>query len=166
MVILITKKETVYIETTIPSYLAAKTSRDIIVAGHQQITHDWQQSQKSEYELLISDAVVQEASNRDPDAADRRLQYIANLSRLDITLNIMSLADQYVQLLSIPLKAALDAVHLACCVYHKIDYMLTWNCKHLAHGSIIKELTRYNYEKKLFIPTIVTPEELMRRDTP
>lgn len=156
--------ETVYIETTIPSYLSARTSRDIVVAGHQQLTYDWWQNHKARYDLFISEAVIQEASKGDPDAAERRMAYISGLPVLPISREIMILAEQYLAVLSISRKAALDAVHLACCVKHKIDFMLTWNCKHLAHGSVIKRLNEYNMEHRLFLPTIVTPDELMGRD--
>lgn len=159
-----TQRETVYIETTIPSYLAARASRDIVVAGHQQITHDWWQHHKERFDLFISEAVVQEAAKGDPEVAERRMKYIADIPLLPITGEIMALAKQYLALLSIPLKSALDAVHLACCVKHKMDFMLTWNCKHLAHGSVIKKLNEYNMEHRLFLPTIVTPDELMGRD--
>ncbi|PDO09205.1 MAG: hypothetical protein BLM47_13915 [Candidatus Reconcilbacillus cellulovorans] len=129
-----TRKETVYIETTIPSYLAARPRRDVVVAGHQQITHDWWIHHKERFDLFISEAVIQEAVKGDPDAASRRMRYIADIPLLPITGEIIELAKQYLALLSIPLKSALDAVHLACCVKHKMDFMLTWNCKHLAHG--------------------------------
>lgn len=159
-----TTRETVYIETTIPSYLAARTSRDIVVAGHQQLTHDWWQDHKARYDLFISEAVVQEAAKGDSVAAERRMEYIASLPVLPVSREIMALAEQYLALLFIPPKAALDAVHLACCVKHKMDFMMTWNCKHLAHGSVIKRLNEYNMEHRLFLPTIVTPDELMGRD--
>jgi predicted nucleic acid-binding protein len=157
-------KETVYIETTIPSYLAAKSSRDIVVAGHQQITHEWWQNCKEQYNLFISEAVIQEAARGDSSASGRRKEYIVGLPVLSISREIMTLSEQYLTLLSIPSKAALDAVHLACCVKYEIDFMLTWNCKHLAHGSVIKRLNEYNIQHRLFLPTIVTPSELMGRD--
>lgn len=159
-----TTRETTFIETTIPSYLAARTSRDIVVAGHQQITHDWWQHYQARYDLFISEAVVREAMKGDSGAAERRMEYIVNLPILPVTREIMALAEQYLALLSIPKKATLDAVHLACCVKHKMDFMLTWNCKHLAHGSVIKRVNEYNMEHGLFLPTIVTPDELMGRD--
>jgi len=92
------------------------------------------------------------------------MTWLSGLAVLPVTRDIMALAEQYLAVLSIPSKAALDAVHLACCVKHKMDFMLTWNCKHLAHGSVIKRLNEYNMERRLFLPTIVTPDELMGRD--
>lgn len=114
--------------------------------------------------MFISEAVVQEAAKGDPEVAERRMRYIADIPLLPITGEIMALAKQYLALLSIPTKFALDAVHVACCVKHKMDFMLTWNCKHLAHGSVIKKLNEYNMEHRLFMPTIVTPDALMGRD--
>jgi hypothetical protein len=87
-----TKRETVYIETTIPSYLAARASRDIVVAGHQQIMHDWWQHHKKRFDLFISEAVVQEAAKGDPEVAERRMRYIADIPLLPITGEIMALA--------------------------------------------------------------------------
>ncbi|QQK76996.1 type II toxin-antitoxin system VapC family toxin [Salicibibacter cibarius] len=157
-------KETIYIETTIPSYLAARASRDIVVAGHQQLTHEWWQEYKDRYDLFISEAVIQEVLKGDFSASERRMAYLSGLPVLPISREITTLAEQYLTVLSIPPKAALDALHLACCVKHKMDFMLTWNCKHLAHGSVIKRLNEYNIEHRLFLPTIVTPDELMGRD--
>jgi len=77
--------------------------------------------------------------------------------------SVHELAKVYLEALSIPARSGLDALHLACAVSHETDYLLTWNCKHLAHGEIRRALQRINLQKGLFIPAIVTPEELLER---
>ncbi|MGQ9824575.1 MAG: PIN domain-containing protein [Desulfotomaculales bacterium] len=83
---------------------------------------------------------------------------------LPVTEEIEELAQKYISALAIPKKSALDALHLAYAVAYKLDYLLTWNCKHLAHGEIRRKLKRYNDAFGLDTPEIVTPDELMRRD--
>jgi predicted nucleic acid-binding protein len=156
-------KASIYLETTIPSYLAAFPSRDIVVAAHQQITHDWWAHERHRFELFISEAVLAECQLGDPEAAQRRLSYLSGLPVLSMDDSVHELAKVYLEALSIPARSGLDALHLACAVSHETDYLLTWNCKHLAHGEIRRALQRINLQKGLFIPAIVTPEELLER---
>jgi predicted nucleic acid-binding protein len=136
----------VYIETTIPSYLAAKPSRDIIVAAQQQVTAEWWSESHRKYDLYLSEAVLDECAAGDHEAAGKRLKFIGNLPILKITTEVVRIAIIYGKLLAIPDKSKADAVHLALAVYHEMDYLLTWNCKH-----------------GLFEPMIVTPSELLER---
>lgn len=156
-------KPTVYVETTIPSYLAAYPSRDLIVAAHQQLTHDWWINERQNYALYISEVVLSECQSGDPAAAQRRFSYIESLPLLPLTDDVLTLAKLYIAAMGIPERSALDALHLACAVVHKVDYLLTWNCKHLAHGEIRRTLQEFNGQNGLAIPMLVTPEELMQR---
>jgi len=152
---------TLYLESTIPSYLAAKPSRDLIVASHQQITHEWWSSSRSRFDMYISEAVLDEAGRGDPDAASRRLEIVKNLPVLALTKEIESLALEYLDSLALPGRARLDVIHLACAVIYELDYLLTWNCAHLANGVVIRRLQDFNSPRGLAIPVIVTPEELL-----
>lgn len=150
-----------YLETTIPSYLGARPSRDLIIAAHQQITHEWWTQAKIKYDLYISQTVLDEIILGNEEAADRRLSFVEDLPILPVTDKIEVLAEKYITELHLPPKASLDAVHLACVVENKLDYLLTWNCKHLAHGETIRHLQILNLRLGLSTPIILTPEELL-----
>ena len=158
------EKPTLYIETTIPSYLAARPSRDLVIAGNQQITHEWWNEERERFQIYISQAVLLEAEAGDTKASLLRTNYLKDMQILPVTGEIENIAKEYISVLGIPDKSALDAVHLAYAVIYKLDYLLTWNCKHLAHGEIRKKLKKYNFSLGLETPEIVTPNELMRRD--
>jgi len=151
---------TVYLETTIISYLAAKPSRDVVTAGHQQTTHDRWDKHRPTYNCVISDFVFQEISAGNPQQANRRLNYVADTPVLIADPKIDELANQYVRLLQLPLKSKADASHLAAAVYYQIDYLLTWNMKHLCSTRVRKLVEEYNRKHDLFEPMICTPEEL------
>ncbi len=152
---------TVYIESTIISYLAAKPSRDLIVAAHQQITNEWWDTIKQQVECYISPFVIQEISAGDQEVAKRSLDLIEDLSILEVNKEIQNLAQKYFAALDIPEKSRLDAFHLALSVWHEIDYLLSLNCKHIVSGRIKKMLDNVNVELDLKIPVLCTPEELM-----
>lgn len=150
-----------YLESTIPSYLGSRPSQNLIVSAHQQITHQWWAQSRHHFDLYISQAVLDEIILGDKDAAVRRLEFVNDLPILPITDKTENLTRIYVQKLNLPVKATLDAVHLACAVEHELDYLLTWNCKHLAHGHIIRQLQSINLNLSLSTPIILTPEELL-----
>jgi hypothetical protein len=150
-----------YLESTIISYLAAYPSRDLIVAAHQQITHEWWGRARSKFSNYVSQAVLDEISIGDPDAASRRLALVAGLPILPLTEEVEVLAEEYLHKLGLPRGAQLDVVHLACAVFHEVDYLLTWNCSHLANGLVIKRLQRTNAVLGRATPIIATPEELL-----
>ncbi|HSB05557.1 MAG TPA: type II toxin-antitoxin system VapC family toxin [Thermodesulfobacteriota bacterium] len=154
-------KPSLYLESTIISYLAAYPSRDLIVAAHQQITHEWWDQVRPKFNNYISQAVLDEISIGDPDAASRRRALAAGLPILALTEEVELLAEEYVSKLGLPRGAQLDAVHLACAVFYEVDYLLTWNCAHLANGLVIKRLQRVNAALGRSTPVIATPEELL-----
>lgn len=154
-------RRTLYMETTIPSYQAARPSRDLIVAAHQQITHEWWTTARNRFQLYVSQAVLDEVSAGDPDAARRRLALVDGLPVLALTDDVAALAEEYERELGLPRGTQLDVLHLAYSVAHRIDFLLTWNCTHLANGFTIERLEALNAEKGRGTPIIVTPEELM-----
>lgn len=154
---------TIYLETTIPSYLAARPSRDIIVAAQQQITMDWWETCRFQHELFISEAVLEECKAGDKRASKRRTDILDSYPLLKISGGVVALAEKYAVLLEIPEKAKVDAVHLSLAVFYEMDYLLTWNCKHLAHGEVRMKINHYNHRHALHEPMIVTPLELMER---
>lgn len=151
----------VYIETTIPSYLTAWPSRDLIIAGHQQLTKEWWQTRRGEFELCISQFVLDEASAGDAQAAQERMAILNPLPLLDISEAVLYLATTILQTGIIPGKAARDAAHIAISAVHGIDFLLTWNCAHIANAQIVKQVQAICSQHGFTCPLICTPEELM-----
>jgi predicted nucleic acid-binding protein len=151
----------VYIETTFVSYLTARPSRDLIVAAHQQITHDWWDHRRKDYELCVSQLVLQEAGDGDPQAAQERLDVLATMTLLEITEDAVALAEELVRSGALPEKAENDALHIAVAAFHGVPYLLTWNCRHMANATIRGQIGTICAAKGYNAPVICTPEELM-----
>ena len=137
-------KETIYLETTVISYYTSKPSRDIIVLAHQEITREWWDRALKRYAAFISEIVVEEAMAGDPEAAKKRLAILKKFSHLDLSATVEKMAQVYVEKLKIPPKALRDAVHLAVASVHRVDYLVTWNCSHIANGEVIKKLMLFS----------------------
>jgi hypothetical protein len=155
-----TIKKSLYVETTIPSYATAKMSRDIVKAARQATTILFWETERQKYDLYISQDVVDECKLGDPQAAQRRLDFIHGIEPIVESEEIDSLAVFYKTLLNIPERAKTDCIHLAYCVKAKIDYLLSWNCAHLGDDSYRKILF-YNNEHDLWTPRLVTPEYMI-----
>jgi predicted nucleic acid-binding protein len=151
---------TVYIETSIVSYLTARPSRDLLVAAHQQLTVAWWDQQRSHYELFTSQVVLAEARAGDPDAAQRRVAVLEHLPLLDVTDAAITLAAALVSGQALPAQAAQDALHVAVACVHGIEYLLTWNCAHLANARLRSRIEQICREAGYVPPIICTPEEL------
>jgi len=151
----------VYIETSVISYLCSAPSRDLIVAGHQQITNDWWANRREQFELFVSQTVSEESAAGDGAAAQRRLAIIETLPVLEITENALSLAKDFIRIGALPEKAQVDALHIAIAVTHNVDYLLTWNCTHLANAALRTQIERVCRLRGYQPVIICTPEELM-----
>lgn len=154
---------TVYVETTIPSYLSAWPSADLVMAAHQKITHDWWRVVGEHDELFVSETVLAECRRGDPGAAVRRLAVIESLLVLELNDEIKDLHHEYLNRLGLPTKAQTDALHLAIAVYYEMDCLVTWNCRHIVNDETIRRLMRANLELGWATPAIVTPESLLSR---
>jgi hypothetical protein len=154
-------KPTVYIETSIVSYLTAKPSRDLIVAGHQQITQEWWENMRPKVECFVSPFVIQEVSRGDKESAQRRLESISGFPVLELNEEIQKLAYRYYVAIKIPESALIDASHLAVATWHNMDYLLSWNSKHIVSGRVRKILEEINSSLNIHTPVMCTPEELM-----
>ena len=151
----------VYIETTVISYLTSRPNRDVVTAGHQQVTHEWWQTCRDRFDLVASQLVFQEASAGDPGAARERLEVLQNLVLLEVSEEALALAQEFIRAGAVPEDAAEDALHLAIAVTNGVEYLLTWNCRHLANALMrtrIEEVCRsLGYDPVV----ICTPEELL-----
>lgn len=152
---------TVYIETTVISYLTAQPTRDLIVAAHQQITREWWENVLSEMEPYVSAIVMDEISRGDPGAAADRLKNVSHFPLLEVIPEVHDLAEVYFSSIPIPEKARADSYHLALAAWHGMDYVATWNCTHLASGRVRRILEEINAGRGIRTPMICTPEELM-----
>jgi predicted nucleic acid-binding protein len=150
----------VYLETSVISYLAALPSRDVVVAGHQQTTRDWWE-RRSRFELFVSDAVIEEASRGDGGAARRRLELLDGIPVLSVLEKAEALAQSFLSESALPSKAAIDAVHVALAAVHGMDFLVTWNCKHIANAMIRPQLEVLCWRAGYRPPVICTPFELL-----
>ena len=131
------------------------------MVAHQQITNEWWTDVRTQVECFVSPFVIDEASRRDPTYAEKRLDEIAGFPVLEVNERIEELAQEYFAALQIPDKARVDAFHLAIAAWHKMDYVLSWNCKHIASGRVQKTLQEVNARSGVHTPVVCTPEELM-----
>jgi predicted nucleic acid-binding protein len=154
-------KSRLYLETTIPSYLTSRPSRDLIVAGHQQITREWWETRRHTFQLYISQLVVDEVGAGDPAAARKRLKVLQDLPLLDITPEVADVASSILASGKVPRKAATDAAHIAIAAVHGMDFLVTWNCVHIANAAIARALASICRQHACECPVICTPEELM-----
>jgi hypothetical protein len=154
-------KPRVYLETSVISYLTGKPSRDLVTAAHQQITRDWWE-QRARFDLFVSQAVLTEAAGGDAAAAARRMEALADTGVLPVTAEAADLADRLVREHAIAAEAAIDAVHIAVAVVNGMDYLVTWNCSHIANAALRVKIEQTCSQLGLQTPVICTPEELMQ----
>ena len=154
-------KPTLYLETTIPSYYTARPVRDVVALAHQEITRTWWDNRLPLFDVYVSPVVLEEARRGAPEPAQRRLEVLATFPVLEATAAIESLAATYMTQLALPGKALRDAAHLAFACGYELDYLLTWNCAHIANAEIRRRLMAINAANGRQTPIICTPEELM-----
>lgn len=154
-------KPRLYLETTIPSYLTARPTRDPLMAGQLLATKKWWQFRRDDFELFISNTVWSEAVQGDKLAAARRLQILASIERLKNTPEVEVLAEKIMKQHLLPTKAAVDVVHIATATVHEMHFLLTWNCTHINNREIIPGLERVCADNGYRLPVICTPLELM-----
>ena len=152
---------TVYIETSIIGYLTSWPSRDSITAANQRLTRDWWNQCRENFDIFISQFVVDECAEGDEVAVKERLNVIADIQQLDVTEAVETLADGLIHQVPLPEKAQVDALHIAIATVHGIEYLLTWNCTHIANATLCPQIERicrlFSYEP----PRICTPQEFM-----
>lgn len=156
-----TKKPSVYIETSFVSYLTNRLSNDYLISAHQRVTRDWWERRRQLFELCISQVVSQEIREGDSQASSRRVQAVRDITELELTPKAVELAKDFVKKGALPSKAFNDALHVAIAAINGIDYILTWNCTHIANGEIIHVIMGICEEHEYKTPLIFTPLELM-----
>jgi len=139
----------------------ARRSRDIVAAAHQQISCDWWENALPRLQPYISQVVIDEISRGDKDAVRRRLAATEKFKVLEVTADASTLANQYYHALTIPEKARNDAYHLAIATLSGMDYIVSWNCTHIAAARVRGIIESLNADLGYATPIICTPEELM-----
>jgi predicted nucleic acid-binding protein len=129
--------DTVYLETSIISYLRQKPGTQVVLAARQLLTHQWWNDERSNYQLVASQLVIDEASAGNPSLAAERLQLLAGIPLLQLDPVIADIADEIMSRAILPEKARTDALHIATVAHHRIQYLLTWNCRHIANARIL-----------------------------
>jgi predicted nucleic acid-binding protein len=154
-------RETVYIETSIVGYLTARPSNNLILMANLEATREWWDSRRDQFTLYISQVVLDEVGRGDVEIATRRLEILSNFPLLAVNKAVQELAAQFLTKSNFPPKAADDALHIAVSTVYGVDYLLTWNCKHIANAQIQKKLSQISLESGYELPIICTPYELM-----
>lgn len=153
-------KAKVYIETSVISYLTARPSNDIRAMANQNATIEWWETQRLNFDLFISEFVVAEASLGNPDAISRRLEAIADIMELQATEEVRVLGQEFIRRHALPANAGIDAYHVAIATVNGMEYLMTWNCTHIANAhtrpKIEATCRALGYEP----PIICTPQEL------
>jgi hypothetical protein len=151
----------IYIESTIPSYVVARPTQRLLQAARQQLARDWRRFERGKHELFTSQIVLDEIAAGEAEMARRRLNLMADISVLALVPAAEILADNILKSGLVPLKADSDAAHIALATVHKMDILLTLNCRHIANATIAVRLRRLVQAEGYELPAICTPEELL-----
>jgi predicted nucleic acid-binding protein len=156
---------TLYVETSIVSYLRGRPSGQVVAAARQLLTQQWWATERANYELVTSQYVLDEAADGDSALAQRRLEALTSIPVLPIDEAVLDVAEEILRKTILPRSASVDALHIAMVAYHHIDYLLTWNCTHIANARILPKVFEVLDHAGLVRPIICTPEELLNDDT-
>ena len=154
-------KRSAYLETTVIGYLAMRNSRDVRVAANQISTHEWWVNHRPDFDIFVSQFVLDECDQGDPSAAAERRIYLNDIPVLDTTEDVEALADVIATELQIPPKARIDAFHISMAAVHGIQFLLTWNCKHIANPESRPKIERACRDRGIEPPLICTPFDLL-----
>lgn len=152
---------TVYIETSIVSYLRQRASPQVVAAARQLLTRQWWDDERLSYELVTSQYVLDEAADGDPILAAERLQSLEGIALLPLDPEISKIASEIMARAILPPQALVDALHIAMVAHHKVQYLMTWNCKHIANAKILPRIYDVLKDQGCPIPIICTPEEMV-----
>ncbi len=150
----------VYVETTIPSFYCEVRSDPEAVARKNWTQH-WWDFKRAAYDLVTSVAVLDELAYGDYAAKEQALSLIGNLPLVTIETPVLEIVETYIRRSVMPADPVGDALHLALASYHKCDFLLTWNCRHLANANKFRHIQRVNSILGLYVPDIVTPLQLL-----
>ena len=154
----------IFIETTIPSYYVARPSRDLLQLARQELTREWWDIQRHQFSLRTSQLVLDEAAGGEPAKAAERLKLLDGIPLLDLNEEVEALATKLLTDGILPAVAGRDAYHMAAAGVHRANFLLTWNCKHIANPFIADRLLSCFSEAGVHLPVICTPEQFFTDD--
>jgi predicted nucleic acid-binding protein len=154
-------RKKVYIETSVVSYLTARPSSDLVAAAWQRVTMDWWDSRREKFDLFASEVVIEEAGRGDEVAAARRMEALAGIPLLAITDEVVTLSEGLIRRGVLARQAIGDSLHIALAAVHGVDYLLTWNYRHIANAESKPLIRKVCLENGFGYPEICTPQELM-----
>lgn len=158
--------KTVYIETSIVSYLRSRLSAHVVTVARQVLTRRWWDQERGNYQLLISQYVLDEAARGNEALAAQRLAELTGIPLLDLTPEIPEMADRLLCSAALPANARLDALHICAATFHGVDYLLTWNCSHIANARLLPRIRAVLQDLGYTLPTVCTPEEMLGDEEP
>ena len=150
----------VYIESSVISYLTARASRDLVSAARQTITQEWWENRRSLFDVYISALVEEEISSGDPFAAQQRLEAINAIPSLDISTEAQQIAEYLISSRAVPKNGPEDALHIGIAAANGIDFLLTWNFKHINNAQTKARIEEIIEQHDLACPVLCSPEEL------
>ena len=153
--------ETIYIETSVIGYLTARSTKNLIIAANIETTRDWWEFRRNDFILYTSEAVLDEVAKGDTAIASQRLEILRDFPLLALNQAVQGLAAQFLTRSNLPPKAEVDAIHIAAATVHGMDYLLTWNCKHIANAQMQSKLAEISLDFGYVLPLLCTPNELM-----
>ena len=154
----------IFIETTIPSLYVSRPSRDLLQLARQELTREWWDTQRQEFDLFTSQLVLDEVADGEAAKASERVQLLAGIPLLDLNDHVRALAKKLVSTGILPSVAGRDAFHIAAAGVHRVEFLLTWNCKHIANPFIADRLYACFSDAGVHLPVICTPEQFFTDD--
>ena len=156
-------KPKVYVESTIVSYLTARPSKDLVTAANQETTRLWWHQFREDFELYVSQVVLLEVGAGDPVAARERLSVLEEIPTLVMTRECVELSRRLLREGGLPRRAWRDTLHLAIAAFHQVDFVLTWNCRHIANAVFVPRFASIMSSRGYVSPVICTPPQLLGR---
>jgi hypothetical protein len=153
-------KPRTYVETSLVSYLTARPSEDLVCTAHRQVTKEWWAGRKA-FDLYASQLVSDESAKGDAEAAARRFAALEDIPLLEVTEEATALAAKILSGGGLPSQARVDALHVAVATVHGMDYLLSWNCKHIANATLRSRIEGICRLAGFEPPVICTPPELV-----
>jgi len=152
--------EKVYVESSVISYITARPSRDLVVSARQAITNEWWEQKRKKYDVYISELVIEEIASGDKEAAQKRLDVVKAIPNLEITETAKELASLLISSGAVPDNSPEDALHIGLAAAQGVDYLLTWNFKHINNATKRADITQLIESQGFLSPVLCSPEEL------
>ena len=154
------EKKKVYVETTVISDATALPTNDLALAGRQVATREWWAAAKDQFDLFASPVVRREAAKGDPEAAKRRLEVLKDVPDAELTIEAGQLAEKLVDAGAVPAKFKEDAMHIAIAAVARMDYLVSWNFRHITNAQMIPKIKKVCADNGYASAEICTPQML------